>query len=287
MERFSHLESLFDLQNKLENIVISDSFTQEDFKKLRSNLKSDYESLLMDAFFDRHPNWSVVSGEAAYRLFLLRNWTFKNSAKENKQEFRKIAEEICKDYYPRGSIFLSEQEATRIMKHIDERYSFSKVALADRHILIFCLSCSHRQYDSFCRSLVFTDDTIGADVYMLLPSNNDVVTPQSTFLHELGHVLTIMLTGNANVIPADFTSLFSSMFPNIDSHQEANEIFAHCFAMGVMTHPDFQRYDPFTEIPLEEKMLFDKYFHLKLEHWSEESNLNGCRCQKENLYAGI
>ena len=287
MEHFSHLESLFDLQNKLERIVAGNGFTQEDFKTLRSNLKSEYESLLMDSSFDGHSSWSVVFGNAAYRSFLLRNWTFKNTAKENKKEFQKIAERICKDYYRSGSVFLGEQEATCIMKHIDESYGFSKIALAGRHILIFCLNCGHRQYDSFCRSLVFADDTIGADIYMLSPSNRDFVTPQSTFLHELGHVFTFMLTGNANIIPADFISLFSSTFPNIDHHQEVNEIFAHCFAMGVMTHPEFQQYDPFTEIHLEDKLLFDKYFHLKLEHWNEESNLNRCKCQEENLYAGM
>ena len=270
MIRFSRIESLFDLAKELSDITANAVIKQSDFKTLNDELNTYYEHITMNSRCEGHPGWSAISGDAANKLFLLRNWHYYNRADRNKQEFRRIADEIYTDFRPAVEKLQKVESTIALMEYLDKSYAFSEIVLRDRCMLIFCLDCCHRQYDSFCRSYELADGKIGADIYMSTPFRDDPVTVESVFLHELGHVLNTMLTGSIFLVPDDFLSIFQPIFPGIENFATANEIFAHCFAMAVMTHPEFRMYDPFLKIHQSDKMLFDLYFRAKLKFWGSE-----------------
>lgn len=267
MHRLQTVTALSDLSNKLDKIATDTTFEQTDFKHLHKDLNELYEGMVMESLYNGHPNWSIVSGVKAVNLFLLRNWHFHNRVSENRQAFKQLADELRHFHRAQSSAPSSESIAS-IMKYLDVSYNFSSIVLAERHVLIFCLDYEHTQCDSFCRTFERMDGKMGADVYMLVPSSGEPVAPQCMFLHEMGHVLNTMRTGDIDVVPRDFVSTFEKMFTRLKESHTAKELFANCFAMGIMSHPKFQQYDPFLSISPTDKALFDKYFRLMIKHWS-------------------
>ena len=82
------------------------------------------------------------------------------------------------------------------------------------------------------------------------------------FLHELGHVLNVRLTGDLTLAPPAFLEFGESFFPGLsDRHRSVSgELFAHCFAMGVFSrHPELRELDPFTMVTVEDKQAFGQF----------------------------
>ena len=87
-------------------------------------------------------------------------------------------------------------------------------------------------------------------------------TPESMFLHELGHVLNVRLTGDLTLAPPAFLEFGEPFFPGLsDRHRSVSgELFAHCFAMGVFSrHPELRELDPFTMVNVEDKQAFGQF----------------------------
>ena len=93
-----------------------------------------------------------------------------------------------------------------------------------------------------------TDGSVVADIYMLIPHKDLEATPQSMFLHELGHCVNIALTGNPEVVPEDFALVTSLIGVNRDDC-DVSEFFTHCFAMSLLIEPDLLKADPFNMAP--------------------------------------
>ncbi len=108
-----------------------------------------------------------------------------------------------------------------------------------------------------------TDGSVVADIYMLIPHKDLEATPQSMFLHELGHCVNIALTGNPEVVPEDFALVTSLIGVNRDDC-DVSEFFAHCFAMSLLIEPDLLKADPFNMAPQNHKQMFRTYFEIKL-----------------------
>ena len=104
-----------------------------------------------------------------------------------------------------------------------------------------------------------TDGSVVEDIYMLIPHKDLEATPQSMFLHELGHCVNIALTGNPEVVPEDFALVTSLIGVNQDDC-DVSEFFAHCFAMSLL----IVKADPFKMAPQNHKQMFRTYFEIKL-----------------------
>ena len=83
-------------------------------------------------------------------------------------------------------------------------------------------------------------------------------SPEYVFLHELGHVVQIKITGDSHKVPPSFLPFAEAIFPDMTKETEA-EIFADCFAMAVMYDSQFSVYDPFDIIIPTHKALFQIY----------------------------
>lgn len=241
-----------------------ETYSQHDYEQLHQELRARCDQLIMEAFMDRHPGWSVVEGNAACMMYLYRNWAFAEKAEENAAQLTALPDNITENYDEYDDVFLTVDAAEKTMKIADRVYDFSKRVLHDQHIFIFLFQAEHRTEDSFCRCMNMTDGSLAADIYMLIPHKDHEATPQSIFLHELGHCVNIALTGDPEVPPEDFALVTALIGMNQDDC-DVSEFFAHCFAMSLLIEPSLLNANPFKTVPKNHKQMFRAYFQHKLQ----------------------
>ena len=239
-----------------------ETYSQRDYEQLHQELRARCDQLIMEVFMDRHPGWSVVEGNAACMMYLYRNWSFSRRAEENVAQLSALANDITENYDDCDDSFLTAEAAAETMKVAESVYDFSKRVLRGQYLFIFLFHAKHRTEDSFCRCMNMTDGSVAADIYMLVPHKDHEATPQSVFLHELGHCVNIALTGNPEVPPEDFTLVMKLI--EVDKVEcDIPEFFAQCFAMSLLIEPDLLNADPFKTVPLSHKQIFRDYFKIK------------------------
>ena len=256
------IKKLSELDAYLKQVVATHS--QHDYGQLHQELRARYEQMIMEAFMDWHPGWSVAEGNVACMMYLYRNWSFSKRAEENVAQLSALANDITENYDNCDDSFLTAEAAAETMKVAERVYDFSKRVLRGQYLFIFLFHAKHRTEDSFCRCMNMTDGSVAADIYMLVPHKDHEATPQSVFLHELGHCVNIALTGNPEVPPEDFT--FVMKLIEVDKVEcDISEFFAHCFAMSLLIEPDLLNTDPFKTVPLSHKQIFRDYFKIKFK----------------------
>ena len=257
------IKKLSDLTAYMKRAV--ETYSQHDYEQLHQELRARYEQQIMEAFMDRHPGWSVLEGNAACMMYLYRNWAFGEKAEENVAQLTALAEDLIENYEECEEKFLTTDAATETMRIADRVYNFSQRILKDQHLFIFLFQARHRKEDSFCRCMNMTDGSMAADIYMLIPHKDHEATPQSMFLHELGHCVNIALTGDPEVPPEDFT-LVMKLIGADTVECDVPEFFAHCFAMSLLIEPDLLKADPFKMVPQNHKQMFRTYFEYKIQN---------------------
>lgn len=241
----------------------AETYSQRDYEHLHQELRARYEQQIMEAFMDRHPGWSVVEGNAACMMYLYRNWAFVEKAEENAAQLIALADDITENYDDCDDEFLTAEAMLEAMKIADRVYDFSKRVLRSLHMFIFLFHAKHRTEDSFCRCMKMADGNVVADIYMLIPHKDQEATPESMFLHELGHCVNIALTGDPEIPPEDF-ALVTSLIGVAQDYCDVSEFFAHCFAISLLIEPDLLNADPFKTVPPNHKQMFQTYFKIKL-----------------------
>ena len=185
--------------------------------------------------------------------------------KNRRAQLKGLADDLIENYEECGEEFLTAESAAEAMSIADRVYDFSHRVLKNQHLFIFLFQERHKKEDSFCRCMRMADGSVAADIYMLVPHTDHEATPQSMFLHELGHCINIALTCNPEVVPEDFVLVTSLIGVNQDDC-DVSEFFAHCFAMSLLIEPDLLNSDPFKTVPLNHKQMFRTYFHYKIQN---------------------
>lgn len=242
-----------------------ETYSQYDYERLHRELRGRYEQKIMEAFMGRHPGWSVMEGNAASMMYLYRNWSFSRKTKENAAQLTALADDLIENYEKCEEKFLTADVAIETMRIADRVYNFSQRILKDQHLFIFLFQARHRKEDSFCRCMNMTDGSVAADIYMLIPHKDHEATPQSMLLHELGHCVNIILTGDPETPPEDF-ALVMKLIGADAVECDIAEFFAHCFAMSLLIEPELLSVDPFKMVPQNHKQLFQAYFQLKIQN---------------------
>ena len=241
-----------------------ETYSQRDYEQLHQELRARYEQQIMETFMDRHPGWSVVEGNAACMMYLYRNWSFSRRAEENVAQLTALADDLIENYEECDDTFMTVDAAAKTIKIVDRVYDFSERILKGQHLFIFLFQARHKKEDSFCRCMNMLDGNMAADIYMLIPHKDHEATPQSMFLHELGHFVNIALTGNPEIVPEDF-ALVTSLIGMNQEDSDVSEFFAHCFAMSLLIEPELLSADPFKKVPKNHKQMFQVYFKKKLQ----------------------
>lgn len=239
-----------------------ETYSQRDYEQLHQELCARCDQLIMEAFMDRHPGWSIVEGNAACMMYLYRNWSFSRRVEENVAQLSALANDITENYDDCDDKFLTAEAAAETIKVAERVYDFSKRVLREQHLFIFLFHAKHRTEDSFCRCMNMTDGSVAADIYMLIPHKDHETTPQSMLLHELCHCVNIALTGDPEIPPEDFALVMKLI--GVDAVEcDIPEFFAHCFAMSLLIEPELLITDPFKMVPINHKQMFRDYFKIK------------------------
>ena len=239
-----------------------ETYSQRDYEQLHQELCARCDQLIMEAFMDRHPGWSIVEGNAACMMYLYRNWSFSRRVEENVVQLSALANDITENYDDCDDKFLTAEAAAETIKVAERVYDFSKRVLREQHLFIFLFHEKHRTEDSFCRCMNMTDGSVAADIYMLIPHKDHETTPQSMLLHELCHCVNIALTGDPEIPPEDFALVMKLI--GVDAVEcDIPEFFAHCFAMSLLIEPELLITDPFKMVPINHKQMFRDYFKIK------------------------
>ena len=262
-ESMNEIKQLNELAVCLKQAVAT--YSQHDYEQLHQELRARYEQQIMEAFMNRHPGWSVIEGNAACMMYLYRNWAFAKEVEENAAQLKALADDLLENYEDCDDTFMKVDTAAETMGIADRVYDFSQRVLKDQHLFIFLFAARNKKEDSFCRCMTMSDGSLAADIYMLIPHKDHEATPQSMFLHELGHRVNIALTGNPKVLPEDFALVTSLIGMNQDDCDVA-EFFAHCFAMSLLIESDLLNADPFKTIPQNHKQMFRTYFQHKMRN---------------------
>lgn len=242
-----------------------ETYSQHDYEQLHQELRARCDQLIMEAYMDRHPGWSVVEGNAACMMYLYRNWSFSRKTKENAAQLSVLSNDIAENFEECDDVFMTAEAAAKTMKIAERVYDLSKRVLHDQHIFILLFQAKHRTEDSFCRCMKMADGSVVADIYMLIPHKDQEATPESMFLHELGHCVNIALTGDPETPPENF-ALVMKLIGADKIECDVPEFFAHCFAMSLLIEPDLLKADPFKMVPENHKQMFRTYFEYKMQN---------------------
>ena len=244
---------------------VAETYSQHDYEQFHQQLRARYEQLIMEALMDRHPGWSVLEGNAACMMYLYRNWSFSRKAKENAAHLSALADDVAENFEECDDVFLTAEAVAEAMKIAEHVYHFSKRVMREQHMFIFLFQAKYRTEDSFCRCMKMADGSVAADIYMLIPHKDHEATPQSMLLHELGHCVNIVLTGDPETLPEDF-ALVMKLIGADTVECDMSEFFAHCFAMSLLIEPELLSADPLKAVPQNHKQMFRTYFQHKIQN---------------------
>ena len=117
------IKQLSELAAYLKQVVAT--YSQHDYVQLHQELRARCDQLIMEAFMERHPGWSVVEGNAACMTYLYRNWSFSRKAEENAAQLTALADDLIENYEDCEKGFLTADIATETMQIADQVYNFS------------------------------------------------------------------------------------------------------------------------------------------------------------------
>lgn len=202
-------------------------------------------------------NLVLLDGTEATAAFLLVNWVFRETIEENLESLATISVLLKSTFAPPCGAQIKQPRIDALMQlaitqlpHLDRLFVEDPVTviLADN-------TCPH------ANGLYYTNTNISdqqRDLIVLTWIDNDLVSPEFAFLHELGHLVHTRITGKLFVAPHSFKTLY----PLIEtySHQpipckrskRANrwlaEWFAEFFAIAVLHGSLYSHLDYHSEI---------------------------------------
>lgn len=251
-----------DLPNYLTTLLEDSSLSMADLRQLHHTLEEAWEKTVMDASHGGHPYWSICTGKTACQLYLYRPWRLCREREQNLDQLRLILEHLQNEFVPADGPQITPRSAEGLFRLLDQDFNFSRKVLAPEPMLVFLPDCGHRTYDAFCIPSLLDNDAITCDIFLPRILRDKHSTPESMFLHELGHVLNVRLTGDLALAPPAFLEFGEPFFPGLSDRHRAvsGELFAHCFAMGVFNrHPELRELDPFTMVTAEDKQAFGQF----------------------------
>ena len=256
-----HVPTLPELASRIKICLQEDRMRQHDFDCLRKNLELSYKKCLLDAFYSGHASYCICTGAEATDIYLYRNWPASKSDRRNKKSLRQISEQIEDDLMPTRGTQITPTAVHKILALLEARYQFLQRVRKGKPLFIILPDCSHKNYNGLCRTHLCKRNQTDCEIYLFHSLEYHKYSPEFVFLHELGHVLNLALTGTLEIVPNGFLEFAEILFPNmtVPYQKTVSEIFADCFAMGIMSLPPMARFDPFGSTRFECKQVIELY----------------------------
>ena len=253
--------TLPELAYRIKHCLQEDRLHQHEFDCLREHLEFFYKKYRLDAFYSGHPSYCICTGAEATDIYLYRNWPASKSEKRNKKSLQQIAEQIQDELLPAEGAQITSESVHEILALLETRYQFLQRVRKGKPLFIILPECNHKNFNGLCRTHRCQGNQADYEIYLFHSLKHQEYSPEYVFLHELGHVLNLALTGTLEIVPNGFWELSEVLFPKLtSSHQNAvSEIFADCFAMGVMSLSSMVQFDPFNSTRFECKQMIELY----------------------------
>ncbi len=168
---------------------------------------------------------------------------------------------------------LSDGEICELLKLVNCKCGLIRKVFAGRYLQICRLDVHHFMFNSACALLKEPkpDGTV-EDNYMLLLYNADPArcsSPIYVFLHELGHIFHLAVTGKSEILPQKlYEKSLGSLRPYAHDKESAPEIIADIFAGAMMVDTEYENMYPIRE--------FTKEFKLEMADIIKETSESIC-----------
>jgi len=232
------------------------------FKQLNASIKQECAKYLMRHILYENENlYSFFDENESVLIYLDLLWPQNKSCKQSRKQLMKIIEDISIQITePQGPI-ISNDSINKIMNYLNTECDFCSAVLKNKLFFILRFPYSNKKWNACCYTTCNKTNLISHHLFLYHVNLDELSSSEYVFLHELGHFLQIAVTADATVVPKSFLEIAEPFFPGIrnDFPEQAPEIFADCFAMGIMVNSPFEAHDPYTGIRKEDKKLFKLY----------------------------
>lgn len=232
----------------------------EKFKK--EALKNDMESYLIRRGSDIMP------------VFLLNNWTFRDTIEDNLINLSVISGIINDTFTVPSGKQITNEQISAMSKLADRKFLIKERFLLDKPIDILLVNNTYR----YANALYYINpnpDVVIKDLIVLTHVADDKVCPEFALLHELGHMVHTRITQKRFVAPRSFEILHPVIFEYTPPDRSVPytkwpkkwfaEWFAECFAIAVLHKTPYSYLDYHTEISDEDKDFIKTYMTVLLD----------------------
>ncbi|MCL2163748.1 MAG: hypothetical protein FWH55_04975 [Oscillospiraceae bacterium] len=195
-------------------------------------------------FLLEKPKYSIIQSQFSIPSYLVTNGLALGKVRDLRKNIKKLIAAIDDTITKPSGNFLSVKKEEDILSVLTKKFPFWEVLSSSKPLLILNMNNSHRLFNSVCG----TDDEAKTFVIYMFNMKDNTVVPEYVFLHELGHVLQIALTGSEKLVPEEFIQFNEALNKTNALKQgsyEAQEVFADTFAISVMHGTDLWRLEPF------------------------------------------
>ena len=260
-------QKVFKCDSLVEQAVLINNFVKKakESKQRKSLVENIYTELSMrsvlfytfsqDSFFIADPETSV-------NIYTNLMGPKYESPVKTLNKLNAYAEEMLKTFSePHGAV-IAKNDLEKIMDFLDTTYDFSEKVFSDETATFSIVNNSHVDHNSEC--LIYQDKQGNNRYHFFLYAMKSVDTkeanPIAVLFHELGHALHARYTGSTNVLPPNIAEfLNNTFFPGFKdfSPDEAAEVLADVFSMGLMYGSPFEEFDLFWQIEKGSKQAFN------------------------------
>lgn len=215
------------------------------------NLTGSIPEIKQDFFY--------FSGAQAIQQYLSINIDYELSPVKLFKSLVPLGQKILNSFTMPSARQVSEEFIEDILEYLNSSFDFTNKVYGNSNPIFISINNSHLTLNSVT-ALSNNAGKIRRQYIFLFNVNPDTVfTPEFILLHELGHVVHNRY-GSSNAPPESFHRLIKKeILEQLDTY-DLCELFADTFAISVICDSAFSQYDPYVDIPLEDKRSYKKYF---------------------------
>ena len=197
-----------------------------------------------DLFAGEKPRYYIHAANKSVPIYLASvGLTPANNVRKIQKIINELISDIDKTIAEPSGISLTVDAEEKILSVLSSKFPFWKVVPASTALDIININNTHRSFNSVCG---VSGDATTFYIYMYNMKDSSTM-PEYVFLHELGHVLQISLSGSGTLVPEEFIEFNETVLSTTikQGSLEAIETFADTFSIAVMHGTDLSSKNPF------------------------------------------
>jgi hypothetical protein len=255
--------SACDILKKIDSFLIANHSKRSYWCKTLSNCLINKAMMVNAGCVANNNLFSVIPPCFSVQPYLTTFGMRTGKVKETIEDIRNIIDFVSNNIVSPSGKYLSIQDAKDTITKISDKFPYFDIVGKLGILNILLLDNTHTLFNSLCG---VNAEGSGA-VVIMYHMNDKQMAPVYVFLHELGHVLQIAMTGSVNYVPDSFIRFHERLSTGLKQGMyDAPEVFADSFAIAVMYNTPLQAYNPFNfndKLNLAIELFFYDVFNMK------------------------